>query len=148
MFIIGYKQLTPMFIITNKEFTTLGNQIFEFMSGLYPNLTTTDIEVIPTDLTEDNVFGWTLENNDQNEIEIHNELSQKDFTITLIHELIHVDQNVRGLRDDEQRENEAYKLEKRLADNFEKYRNALMVERMKQLYPERNWEGVTLVKCY
>ena len=36
----------------------------------------------------------------------------------------------------------------RLADNFEKYRNALMIERMKQLYPERNWEGVTLVKCY
>ena len=143
-----YKQLTPMFIITNKEFTTLGNQIFEFMSGLYPNLTTTDIEVIPTDLTEDNVFGWTTENNDQNEIEIHNDLSDKDYITTLIHELIHVDQNVRGLRDDEKRENEAYKLEKRLADNFEKYRNALMVERMKQLYPERNWEGVTLVKCY
>ena len=143
-----YKQLTPMFIITNKRFTTLGNQIFEFMSGLYPNLTEVDIEVIPTDLTEDNVFGWTLENNDQNEIEIHNDLSEKDFITTLIHELIHVDQNVRGLRDDEQRENEAYKLEKRLADNFEKYRNALMVERMKQLYPERNWEGVTLVKCY
>ena len=148
MFIIGYKQLTPMFIITNKEFTTLGNQIFEFMSGLYPNLTTTDIEVIPTDLTEDNVFGWTLENNDQNEIEIHNDLSEKDFITTLIHELIHVDQNVRGLRDDEQRENEAYKLEKRLADNFEKYRMGLHLERMKQLYPERNWEGVTLVKCY
>ena len=118
MFIIGYKQLTPMFIITNKEFTTLGNQIFEFMSGLYPNLTTTDIEVIPTDLTEDNVFGWTLENNDQNEIEIHNELSQKDFTITLIHELIHVDQNVRGLLDDEQREEEAYSLEHTLTNQF------------------------------
>ena len=148
MFIIGYKQLTLMFIITNKEFTTLGNQIFEFMSGLYPNLAEVDIEVIHTDLTEDNVFGWTTENNDQNEIEIHNDLSDEDYIITLIHELIHVDQNVRGLRDDEQRENEAYKLEKRLADNFEKYRNALMVERMRQLYPERNWEGVTLVKCY
>ena len=137
-----------MFIITGKKITTLGNEVYEFMSGLYPNLTEVDIEVIPTDLTEDNVFGWTLENNDQNEIEIHNDLSEEDYITTLIHELIHVDQNVRGLRDDEQRENEAYKLEKRLADNFEKYRNALMVERMKQLYPERNWEGVTLVKCY
>ena len=137
-----------MFIITNKRFTTLGNQIFEFMSGLYPNLTEVDIEVIHTDLTEDNVFGWTLENNDQNEIEIHNDLSEEDYITTLIHELIHVDQNVRGLRDDEQRENEAYKLEKRLADCFKKYRNALMVERLKQLYPERNWEGVTLEKCY
>ena len=107
-----------MFIITDKRYTTLGNQIYEFMCGLYPNLTTTDIEVIPTDLTEDNVFGWTLENNDQNEIEIHNELSQKDFTITLIHELIHVDQNVRGLRDDVEREKEAYNNEGKLAEIF------------------------------
>ena len=98
------------------------------------------------DYTTWNVALWIR--NDQNEIEIHNDLSDEDYIITLIHELIHVDQNVRGLRDDEQRENEAYKLEKRLADNFEKYRNALMVQRMKQLYPERNWEGVTLVKCY
>ena len=107
-----------MFIITDKRYTTLGNQIFEFMSGLYPNLTTTDIEVIPTDLTEDNVFGWTLENNDQNEIEIHDTLSEKDFITTLIHELIHVDQNVRGLRDDTERENEAYKLETPLTNQF------------------------------
>ena len=107
-----------MFIITNQRYTTLGNQIFEFMSGLYPNLTTTDIEVIPTDLTEDNVFGWTLENNDQNEIEIHNNLTEKDFITTLIHELIHVDQNVRGLRDDTERENEAYSLEHTLTNQF------------------------------
>ena len=107
-----------MFIITDKRYTTLGNQIYEFMCGLYPNLTTTDIEVIPTDLTEDNVFGWTLENNDQNEIEIHNNLSQKDYITTLIHELIHVDQNVRGLRDDVEREKEAYDNEERLTKLF------------------------------
>ena len=107
-----------MFIITDKRFTTLGNQIYEFMCGLYPNLTTTDIEVIPTDLTEDNVFGWTLENNDQNEIEIHNNLSQKDYITTLIHELIHVDQNVRGLRDDAEREKEAYDNEGKLTEAF------------------------------
>ena len=107
-----------MFIITDKRYTTLGNQIYEFMCGLYPNLTTTDIEVIPTDLTEDNVFGWTLENNDQNEIEIHNNLSQKDYITTLIHELIHVDQNVRGLRDDVEREKEAYDNEEKLAEIF------------------------------
>ena len=107
-----------MFIITGKKFTTLGNQIFEFMSGLYPNLTEVDIEVIPTDLTEDNLFVWKLENNDQNEIEIHNDLSEKDFITTLIHELIHVDQNVRGLRDDPQREEEAYSLEHTLTNQF------------------------------
>ena len=107
-----------MFIITGKKITTLGNEVYEFMYGLYPNLKTVDIEVIPTDLTEDNVFGWTLENNDQNEIEIHNNLSEKDFITTLIHELIQVDQNVRGLRDDEKREEEAYSLEHTLTNQF------------------------------
>mgnify|MGYP001283280439 CR=1 FL=1 len=96
----------------------LPQRVFAFMQSVYPNLNNTDIEVIHTDLTEDNVFGWTTENNDQNEIEIHNELSQKDFTITLIHELIHVDQNVRGLHDDTQREEEAYSLEHTLTNQF------------------------------
>ena len=96
----------------------LPQRVFAFMQSVYPNLNNTDIEVIHTDLTEDNVFGWTLENNDQNEIEIHNELSQKDFITTLIHELIHVDQNVRGLRDDTQREEEAYSLEHILTNQF------------------------------
>ena len=96
----------------------LDQKIYQFMAEIFPDLKKTDIEVIPTDLTEDNVFGWTLENNDQNEIEIHNELSQKDFIITLIHELIHVDQNVRGLRDDTQREEEAYSLEHTLTNQF------------------------------
>ena len=68
-----------MFIITGKKITTLGNEIFEFMCGLYPNLTEVDIEVIPTDLTEDNVFGWTMETDDQQEIEIHQRLIGKGF---------------------------------------------------------------------
>ena len=106
-----------MFVVS-KQRCHLSNDVYEFMSKLYPNLTTVDIEVIPTDLTEDNVFGWTLINNDQNEIEIHDNLSEKDFIITLIHELVHVDQNVRGLFDDEQRESEAYRLERKLYDQF------------------------------
>mgnify|MGYP006266597827 FL=1 len=96
----------------------LPQRVYQFMQSVYPSLNNTDIEVIHTDLTEDNVFGWTLENNDQNEIEIHNELSEKDFITTLIHELIHVDQNVRGLRDDTQREEEAYSLEHTLTNQF------------------------------
>jgi len=96
----------------------LTNQIYQFMVGLYPNLEKVDIEVIPTDLTSDNVFGWTLENNDQNEIEIHYDLEDDDFITTLIHELVHVDQNVRGLLDDTERENEAYKLEIPLTNQF------------------------------
>ena len=100
------------------DLTCISVNVYEFMKGLYPNLDKVDIEVIPTDLTEDNVFGWTMETDDQNEIEIHNDLSEKDFITTLIHELIHVDQNVRGLRDEEERENEAYSLEHTLTKQF------------------------------
>ena len=100
------------------EKTTLSNQVYSFMCGLYPNLEEVDIEVIPTDLSEDNVFGWTLETNDQNEIQIHYILPDDEYITTLIHELIHVDQNVRGLFDDEEREEEAYSLEHTLTKQF------------------------------
>ena len=100
------------------EKTTLSNQVYQFMIGLYPKLEEVDIEVIPTDLSEDNVFGWTMENNDQNEIEIHHLLTNEEYITTLIHELIHVDQNVRGLKDDTERETEAYKLEGMLTEKF------------------------------
>jgi len=105
-------------LYTSVDKLTVSNQVYKFMCNLYPNLEKVDIEVIPTDLTEDNVFGWTMETDDQNEIEIHNDLSEKDFITTLIHELIHVDQNVRGLRDDTQREEEAYSLEHTLTNQF------------------------------
>ena len=100
------------------EKTTLSNQVYQFMIGLYPNLEEVDIEVIPTDLSEDNVFGWTMENNDQQEIQIHHLLTNEEYITTLIHELIHVDQNVRGLLDDEEREEEAYSLEHTLTKQF------------------------------
>ena len=100
------------------ENTTLANQVYSFMSGLYPNLNKVDIEVIPTDLSEDNVFGWTMENNNQNEIEIHYILPDREYITTLIHELIHVKQNVQGVTDDTIREGEAYELENTLADIY------------------------------
>ena len=72
-----------MFIITGTK-VELTYQVMSFMSKIYPNLIDVDIEVVQKDLTEDNVFGWTLENNDQNEIEIHDDLSEKDYITTLI----------------------------------------------------------------
>ena len=73
-----------MFIISSDKID-LTHQVMSFMSKIYPNLIDVDIEVIQKDLTEDNVFGWTVENNDQNEIEIHDDLSEKDYITTLIH---------------------------------------------------------------
>jgi len=101
------------------------------MVNKYPNLATVDIELFEKDLTEDNVFGWTTENNDQHEIEIHNELNIESYITTLIHELVHVDQNVRELFDDEQRENEAYELETKL---FEEFKDIMLNEPTYKFY--------------
>ena len=114
--IIEYKQLTPMFF--NSDNNPIAEAVYVFMSVVFPEIKETDVEVIHTDLTEDNVFGWTLINNDQNEIEIHNDLSERDYVTTLIHELIHVKQNVQGVTDDTIREGEAYELENTLADIY------------------------------
>ena len=116
VFIIEYKQLTPMFF--NSDNNPIAEAVYVFMSVVFPEIKETDVEVIHTDLTEDNVFGWTLINNDQNEIEIHNDLSERDYVTTLIHELVHVKQNVNGVTDDTIREGEAYELENTLADIF------------------------------
>ena len=105
-------------LYTSADKLTVSKQVYKFMCNLYPNLEKVDIEVIPTDLTEDNVFGWCLENNNQFEIEIHDKLGYFDFVTTLIHELVHVDQTVRGLFVEQIRENEAYVLEKKLGKKF------------------------------
>ena len=102
----------------NSDNNPIAESVYVFMSVIFPEIKETDVEVIHTDLTEDNVFGWTLINNDQNEIEIHNDLSERDYVTTLIHELLNVKQNVNGVTDDTIREGEAYELENTLADIY------------------------------
>ena len=102
----------------NSDNNPIAESVYVFMSVIFPEIKETDVEVIHTDLTEDNVFGWTLINNDQNEIEIHNDLSERDYVTTLIHELVHVKQNVNGVTDDTIREGESYDLENSLADIY------------------------------
>ena len=102
----------------NSDNNPIAESVYVFMSIIFPEIKDTDVEVIHTDLTEDNVFGRTLINNDQNEIEIHNDLSERDYVTTLIHELVHVKQNVQGVTDDTIREGEAYELENTLADIY------------------------------
>ena len=102
----------------NSDNNPIAESVYVFMSIIFPEIKDTDVEVIHTDLTEDNVFGWTLINNDQNEIEIHNDLSERDYVTTHIHELVHVKQNVQGVTDDTIREGEAYELENTLADIY------------------------------
>ena len=95
---------------------SLTHQVFEFFTSKYE--IESDVEVHRTDLSDDNAFGFTEIDGDEQFIQIHNDLNEKDYITTLLHELVHVVQNESGQFDDEERESEAYSLESILFNQF------------------------------
>ena len=71
-----------------------------------------EIEVHYCDLTDDNVFGW-CEQCDDNRwlVTIHNDLQITEHYKTLFHEFQHIIQDIYGIKCEEVRENEAYQIE-------------------------------------
>tara|TARA_B100000085_G_scaffold232903_1_gene220188 strand:- start:762 stop:1133 length:372 start_codon:yes stop_codon:yes gene_type:complete len=108
--------LHMLFTSGKSPHSDLAVSVFEFFNTKYS--IESDVEVFHTDLTEDNAFGFTEINGDEQFIQIHNDLSEKDYITTLMHELVHVVQNENGQFDDEEREKEAYSLESILFNQF------------------------------
>ena len=96
--------------------SNLTQKVYDFFIETYE--IDSDVEVFHTNLSEDNAFGFTEVNGEEQFIQIHNKLTSKDYIITLLHELVHVVQNERGEYDDEKREKEAYELENILYTKF------------------------------
>ena len=105
-----------LFVSGKSQHTKLTFKVYDFFRELYD--VKSDVEVFHTNLTDDNAFGFTEENGDEQFIQIHNDLSEKDFTITLLHELVHVMQNENGITDDKIREEEAYLFEDILYNQY------------------------------
>ena len=106
-----------MLFTSGKSFNShLTHKVFEFFTSNYE--ISSDVEVYHTNLNDDNAFGFTEVNGEEQFIQIHNKLSEKDYVITLLHELVHVMQNETGVIDDEERENQAYELEMSLYYQF------------------------------
>ena len=105
-----------MLFTSGKSSTYPTQEVFDFFTAQYP--IESDVEVFHTDLSDDNAFGFTEINGDEQFIQIHNNLNEKDYIITLMHELVHVTQNERGITDDDERESQAYILEKVLYNNY------------------------------
>ncbi len=71
-----------------------------------------EIEVHYCDLTEDNVFGWCEQCDDNHWlVTIHNALGYEEHFRTLFHEFTHVVQDIFGIKDEEIRESQAYQIE-------------------------------------
>ena len=105
-----------LFTSGSSQHSHLAESVFEFFNTQYT--IESDVEVFHTDLTDDNAFGFTEINGDEQFIQIHNDLSEKDYITTLFHEFVHVVQNENGQFDDDEREKEAYRLESILFNQF------------------------------
>ena len=71
-----------------------------------------EVEVHYCDLTEDNVFGWCEQCDDNHWlVTIHNDLQITEHYKTLFHEFQHIIQDIYGIKCEEVRETEAYHIE-------------------------------------
>ncbi len=91
-----------------------------FVTNKYPLLRKYDVEVHYCDLSEDNVKGWQEKNGDEFLIHIDTNTvpDYQEHVKTLLHELIHCCQDIRGVTNNEERENEAYMLEEEYFNEF------------------------------
>ena len=91
-----------------------------FITNKYPLLRKYDVEVNYCDLSEDNVKGWQEKNGDEFLIHIDKNTAQdyQEHVKTLLHELVHCCQDIRGVTNNEERENEAYMLEEEYFNEF------------------------------
>ena len=105
-----------LFVSGKSPHLSITHRVYDFFTERYE--IESDVEVCHTNLSEDNAFGFTEINGEEQFIQIHNDLNESDYVITLLHELVHVVQNEKGMNDDTEREREAYELEQVLFNQF------------------------------
>ena len=105
-----------LFVSGKSPHLSITHRVYDFFTERYE--IESDVEVCHTNLSEDNAFGFTEINGEEQFIQIHNDLNESDYVITLLHELVHVVQNEKGMNDDTERESEAYRMEGILYNEF------------------------------
>ena len=98
-----------LFVSGDSPFLSLTHRVYDFFSEIYE--VSADVEVCHTNLRDEHALGFTEVNGDEQFIQIHNGLNREEFIVTLLHELVHVVQNEKGMIDESERESEAYRLE-------------------------------------
>jgi len=105
-----------LFTSGNSPHLSITSKVFEFFNECYE--IASDVEIYHTDLSDDNAVGFTEVNGKEQFIQIHNDLNEKDYVTTVLHELVHVIQNEQGITADNVREDQAYHMEKVLYKNY------------------------------
>ena len=90
-----------------------------FETKCYPIIGNYDVELYYCDLNDDGVKGWQEKNGDEFLIHIHDKLeSIEEHIRTIFHELVHCVQDIRGLSEENKREEIAYHLEEQFYQEY------------------------------
>ena len=96
----------------------LVTNVYKFFLEKHPMMKDQDVEIHYCDLSEDKVTGWQEKNGDEFLIHIDYNLTGSDHIRTLFHELIHCTQDIRGVKNEKNREQEAYQLEEQYTNEL------------------------------
>ena len=105
-----------LFVSGKSPHLSLTHRVYDFFTEHYD--LSADVEVFHTNLRDENAVGFTEVNGEEQFIQVCNTLDEKEFVTTLLHELVHVVQNEKGMIDETEREQQAYDLEGILYNNF------------------------------
>ena len=105
-----------LFVSGKSPFFDLTHKVYEFFTSKYE--ISSDVEVFHTNLRDENAVGFTEVNGEEQFVQVCNSLDKKEFVTTLLHELVHVVQNENGIFDETEREEEAYRMEGVLYNNY------------------------------
>ena len=105
-----------LFVSGKSPHLSLTHRVYDFFTSTYE--IASDVEVFHTNLRDENAVGFTEVNGEEQFVQVCNSLDQKEFVTTLLHELVHVVQNEKGMIDEVEREQQAYDLEGVLYNNY------------------------------
>ena len=105
-----------LFVSGKSPHLNITHRVYDFFTERYE--IASDVEVFHTNLRNENALGFTEVNGEEQFVQVCNTLDQKEFVTTLLHELVHVVQNEKGMIDETEREEEAYRMEEILYSEY------------------------------
>ena len=98
--------------------SNLARKVYQFFESKYTFMEYYVVEIYHCDLTDDNVKGWQEKNDEEFLLHIDANLDEEEYIKTILHELVHCCQDIRGVTNNEDRESEAYMLEEEYFNEF------------------------------
>ena len=96
----------------------LARNVYQFFESKYHSISKYVVEIYHCDLSDDNVKGYQEKNGDEFLLHIEATLDEDEYIKTLFHELVHCIQDIKGITNNNDREDEAYILEDQYYEEF------------------------------